>query len=221
MSLEAVKLRIAHAAERSGRSPDEITLVVVSKGRTEKEILSIYRQGHRDFGENRAAAIAEKAARLPGDIRWHFVGPLQTNKVRMVRPITDLLHSLDRERLAEAWVKGPGRPPPVLVEVNIGEESQKGGVEPGRAGELIRESVDLGLDVRGLMAIPPQMPEPSLVRPYFRRLVELRSELGQIAPLPVLSMGMSDDFEVAIEEGATVVRLGRAMFTPAVDDGIT
>ncbi len=139
----------------------------------------------------------------------------------MVRPITDLLHSLDRERLAEAWVKGPGRPPPVLVEVNIGEEPQKGGVEPAKAGELIRTSVDLGLDVRGLMAIPPQMPEPALVRPYFRRLVELRSELGQIVPLPVLSMGMSDDFEVAIEEGATVVRLGRAIFTPAVDDGIT
>ncbi len=182
MSLDAVQRRIAHAAERSGRDPEEITLVAVSKGRTEDEIVSLYRRGHRDFGENRASAIAEKAARLPGDIHWHFVGPLQTNKVRMVRPVTYLLHSLDRERLAAAWVKGPGRPPPVLIEVNIGKEPQKGGVAPDRAGDLILSAIDFGLEVRGLMAIPPQMPDPEGVRRYFRRLAEMRDELGMTTP---------------------------------------
>jgi hypothetical protein len=221
VSFDAAVRRIAEAARRSGRGPDEVTLVVVSKGRSEGEILSIYQKGHRDFGENRAAEIAEKAARLPRDIHWHFVGPLQTNKVRMVRPVTYLLHSLDRERLAAAWVKGPGRPPPVLVEVNIGKEPQKGGVAPDRAGDLMRSAIDLGLEVRGLMAIPPQVPDPEGVRPYFRRLAEMRDELGRTIVLPVLSMGMSDDFEVAVEEGATVVRLGRAIFSPGGDDGIT
>ncbi len=220
MSLQAVEQRIANAARRSGRDPEEITLVAVSKGRSDREILTLYQQGHRDFGENRAAAIAERATQLPGDIRWHFVGPLQTNKVRMVRPVTHLLHSLDRDRLAAAWVKGPGRPPPVLVEVNVGEEPQKGGVEPGEAWNLVEAAADLGLEVVGLMAIPPQMADPEQVRPYFRRLVEIRDELGGRPALPVLSMGMSDDFEVAIEEGATVVRVGRAIFTPAGDDGI-
>jgi PLP dependent protein len=221
VSLEAVRRRIDEAARRSGRDPGDITLVVVSKGRTEAEITSIYRQGHRDFGENRAAALAEKAGRLPADITWHFVGPLQTNKVRMVRPVADLLHSLDRERLAAAWVKGPGRPPPVLIEANIGGEAQKGGAAPERAGDLIRAAVDLGLEVRGLMAIPPQTPDAEGARPYFRRLAEMRDELGMITPLPVLSMGMSDDFEVAVEEGATVVRLGRAIFSSSGDDRIT
>ena len=96
----------------------------------------------------------------------------------MVRPVTHLLHSLDRDRLAAAWVKGPGRPPPVLVEVNVGEEPQKGGVEPGEAWNLIEAAADLGLEVVGLMAIPPQMADPEQVRPYFRRLVEIRDELG-------------------------------------------
>ena len=112
MSLEAVRTRIAEAAMRAGRQPESVRLVVVSKGQSPEAIQELYEQGQRDFGENRAQELSGKVGQLPSDIRWHFVGPLQTNKVRMVRPAVDLLHSLDRIDLVEPWVKGPGSPPP-------------------------------------------------------------------------------------------------------------
>ncbi len=121
------------AARRSGRGPDEVTLVVVSKGRSEARSSRSTKRATGISGRIGQRRSPRRRHSFPGDIHWHFVGPLQTNKVRMVRPVTHLLHSLDRERLAAAWVKGPGRPPPVLVEVNIGEEPQKGGVAPDEA----------------------------------------------------------------------------------------
>ncbi len=210
-----VRERLGKAAERSGRRSEEITLVAVSKGRTVGEILDLYSAGHRDFGENRAQEMAAKVVDLPTDIRWHFVGSLQSNKVRLVRGQTHLLHSLDRWSLAKAWIKGVGEPPPVLIQVNIGREEQKGGVLPEATAELVATAVHAGLDVRGLMAIPPLSLEPEDSRPYFEELRQIAEDIqstGQV--LPWLSMGMTNDFEIAVEEGASFIRVGRAIFDP-------
>ncbi len=213
MSLEEVRSRVVAAARTAGRDPDQVRLVVVSKGRTEEEILEVYHQGQRHFGESRAQELVAKAPHLPDDIVWHFVGPLQRNKVRMVRPVVALLHSMDRLRLSEAWVKGPGLPPPVLVQVNIGHEPQKSGADLSEVPALIERLLALGLEVRGLMAIPPLRSDP---HPFFRRLADLRQEVARTFPaVSELSMGMTDDFEAAVAEGATILRVGRAIFTPA------
>lgn len=204
---------MAAAAERVGREVASIKLVAVSKAKSISDIERVYSLGHRDFGENRAQEMAEKAARLPDDIRWHFVGGLQTNKARLIRPITHLLHSMDRESLGAAWAKGSGMPPPVLLQVNTGKESQKFGAEPARVGEVLDHVVALGVEVLGLMAIPPFSADPEEQRPHFAMLRDLRDQLSYGHPsLVELSIGMTDDFEVAIEEGSTVIRVGRAIF---------
>jgi PLP dependent protein len=213
MSYEDVVTRMTAATERVGRDPSSITLVAVSKAKSVPDIEAIYGLGHRDFGENRAQEMAEKAARLPDDIRWHFVGGLQTNKARLIRPITHLLHSMDRPSLAGAWAKGSGLPPPVLLQVNTGHELQKSGVAPDDARSTLSEVLSLGLDVRGLMAIPPLSEDPEAQRPHFAMLRKLRSELAAEHPgIIELSMGMTDDFEIAIEEGSSIIRVGRAIF---------
>jgi pyridoxal phosphate enzyme (YggS family) len=215
VSYRSVLDRIEAAALRSGRTGSEVTLVAVSKGQSVGSVMTAYEAGHRDFGENRAQEMAEKARHLPADIRWHFVGALQTNKTRLVRPITALLHSLDRRSLALAWLKGPGLPPPVLVQVNLGDESQKSGATLEEAPALVDMAVEIGLQVRGLMAIPPAPDHPDASRPHFRTLRALGETLRSRHPDAVeLSMGMTDDFEVAIEEGATIIRVGRAIFGP-------
>jgi len=215
MTLATVEARVAAAAARTGRDAESVTVVAVSKGRTVNEIARLYEGGHRDFGENRAAELAEKAAVLPADIRWHFVGHLQSNKARLVRPVSCLLHSLDRLSLAKAWLKGSGLPPPCLLEVNVGREPQKSGVFPDDAIELARQASDLGLELLGIMAIIPVVAAPDEARPFFRDLVTMRDEIAARVPsVERLSMGMSDDFEVAVEEGATVIRVGRAIFEP-------
>jgi len=213
MSYENVVTRMTVAAERVGRDPSSIALVAVSKAKSVADIEAIYGLGHRDFGENRAQEMAEKAARLPDDIRWHFVGGLQTNKARLIRPITHLLHSMDRPSLAGAWAKGSGLPPPVLLQVNTGHELQKSGVAPDDARSTLSEVLSLGLDVRGLMAIPPLSEDSEAQRPHFAMLRKLRSELAAEHPgIIELSMGMTDDFEIAIEEGSSIIRVGRAIF---------
>lgn len=163
MGFEAVLDRIAAAADRVGRSVDEVTLVAVSKTKTVDEILRVYELGHRDFGENRAQELAAKAPHLQDDIRWHFVGALQSNKVRQIRPTTHLLHSMDRASLAGAWLKGIGEPPPVLLQVNIGDEPQKSGIDPVDVADVLRWMLKMGVPVRGLMAIPP-IPESPISR---------------------------------------------------------
>ena len=213
MTYGEIVARVADAARSVGRDPSEITLVAVSKSKTPEEILEIHAQGHRDFGENRANEMAEKAAKLPRDIRWHFVGRLQSNKARLVRPSTWLLHSMDRMSLARAWLKGPGTAPPALLQVNIADEATKSGVLPSEADGALSRLVSLGVDIRGLMAIPPAPLHPEDSRSHFRKLRELSESLCSIHPrLSDLSMGMSDDFEVAVAEGATVIRVGRAIF---------
>jgi pyridoxal phosphate enzyme (YggS family) len=218
MSLEAVRLRITAAAERSGRDVSEITLIAVSKTHPWERLMELYEAGHRDFGENRAGELVDKAASMPSDVRWHFIGPLQRNKVRLVRPSVEMLHSMDRLKLAEAWMKGPGMAPPVLMEVNIGNEPQKSGVSIDEAQAMADRLVTLGVDLRGVMAIPPLAGEAEQTRPFFARLAALRDDLAARHPaVQELSMGMTDDFEVAIEEGATMIRVGRAIFGPRVE----
>lgn len=220
MSYEIVMTRVSAAAERSGRTPDDVTLVAVSKTMTPQEIMAVYELGHRDFGENRSQELTLKVPVLPGDIRWHFVGTLQSNKARSIRGVTHLLHSMDRRSLGSAWMKGLGPPPPVLAQVNIGEEPQKSGVAPSKLAESIAWMTALGLDVRGLMTIPPVPVRPEDSRAHFRNLRLLRDEIAADHPgVNELSMGMTDDFEVAIEEGASIIRVGRAIFGPRKSTG--
>ena len=215
VSYESVMKRVSDAAIRSGRDTSEITLVAVSKTKSTEEIIRVYQEGHRDFGENRAQELAIKAPLLPDDIRWHFVGSLQSNKTRVVRPLSHLLHSMDRRSLASAWVKGPGTPPPVLLQVNVGDEGQKSGAEVEETDSLVEWMTGLGLEVKGLMAIPPIPDKPEASRRFFVMLRELRDEVAVQNPSIVeLSMGMTDDFEIAIREGASIIRVGRAIFGP-------
>lgn len=213
MRYGAVMTRVAEAAVAAGRSPASVRVVAVSKGRSLEEIMHLYGEGVRDFGENRAQELAQKAPLAPADIRWHFIGPLQSNKVRIVRPVAAVLHSLDRVELATAWMKGQGNPPPVLLEVNVAMEPQKHGVAPGEVMATLERLSAFDVPVRGLMTIPPVVDRPEAARGFFARMRELRDVAATRWPLvSELSMGMSDDFEVAIAEGATLIRIGRAIF---------
>lgn len=215
MTYPEVQERIEAAARRAGRDPADVTLVAVSKEFGPDRIRELYDLGHRDFGENRAQELGPKVDALPADIRWHFVGPLQTNKVRHVRPAVVMLHSMDRMHLAQAWMKGPGMAPPALLQVNIGREPQKHGVDPDEAERVSTRMIAIGVPLVGLMAIPPPPGDPEDSRPHFVALRELRDRLAPVHPgIVELSMGMTDDFEVAVEEGATVIRVGRAIFGP-------
>lgn len=210
---ETVRHRVANASTRSGRTPEAISLIAVSKGRAVDDIEALHRLGHRDFGENRAQELREKVPLLPEDIRWHFVGPLQSNKVRSVRPTVTVLHSLDRVSLATAWMKGAGPAPDTMLQINIGVEEQKSGVMPEDAMSVLAAMARLSVPVVGIMAIPPNTDDPEESRPYFEAMRSLRDQITVEYPgVSGLSMGMTNDFEVAIETGATAVRIGRAIF---------
>ncbi|WP_287152867.1 YggS family pyridoxal phosphate-dependent enzyme [Candidatus Solincola tengchongensis] len=219
-NLRRVRERIARAAARAGRDPAGVGLVVVSKGRTVAEIREVLAAGHRVLGENRAQELREKMSSIAEDVEWHFVGHLQTNKVNMVVGKVRLIHSLDSLKLAEAVSSRAcrlGTVQEVLVQVNISGEDSKFGVAPEEARGLLERLVELpGLRVRGLMTIAPLWAEGEEARPYFRRLRELRDELKEDFPavdLSCLSMGMTQDYEVAVEEGADLVRVGTAVFS--------
>lgn len=208
----AVRDRIDAAAHRAGRDPAAVTLVAATKTVAWSRIAEVVAAGVLDVGENRAQELLAKApelAALPVTPRWHFLGALQRNKVRAVAPFVSWWHSVDRLSLAEEIAR---RSPEatVLVEVNLGLEPQKAGCPPGEAAALIDALVELGLEVRGLMTVPPisTTPQHRDPRSWFAQLRELSVQLG----VAELSMGMSDDFEVAVEEGATMVRVGRALF---------
>jgi pyridoxal phosphate enzyme (YggS family) len=194
-------------------------LVVVSKGRSNAEVLEVYEAGQRDFGENRAGALQDRlASGLPTDIRWHFVGSLQRRKVRDVVGAVTLLHSMDRPELARAWVEHGGGP--ALMEVNVSAEPQKHGFDPDGVVEAAGGLVAAGVDLRGLMAIPAAPSRPEDSRPAFEAMRSLRDEVAALLPeAGELSMGMTDDFEVAVECGATIVRVGRAIFDEPPDPG--
>ncbi|MBA2338044.1 MAG: YggS family pyridoxal phosphate-dependent enzyme [Acidimicrobiia bacterium] len=202
---------MAAAATRSGRDPASVTLVAVSKGQSVETIRAAYELGHRHFGENRAAELADKAPQLPGDIVWHFVGTLQRRRIELIRPVAALVHSLDRLALIDSWSRSPA--PPMLVQVNVAAEQQKHGVAVDKAGDLVAAAEAAGIACRGLMLIPPLADRPEQSRPWFQRLATLQRRLAVEHPdLVELSMGMTDDFEVAIEEGASLIRVGRAIF---------
>lgn len=211
MGLVDVERRISDACTRVGRPRDEVQLVAVSKGHPAEAVQAVYQQGQRVFGESRAQELAGKYHLIGPDVVWHFIGPLQRNKVRQVRPAVSLLHSLDRIELAHAWMKGPGQAPPVLLQIKLGAEETKHGFEPGDAERALATCASLGVPVRGLMAIPPPAIDPDEGRHWFGTLRELRNTLAR-PELVELSMGMSHDFEVAIEEGATIIRVGSAIF---------
>ncbi len=219
-ALDEVRARVVAAAARAGRDPGDVTLVAVSKGADDDAVASAYAAGVRDFGENRAGALVARAPGLPADIRWHFVGRLQGNKVARVRPFVHLLHSLDRKDLARYWGKGDGPVPGALIEVNLGGEANKAGVAPVDAGALIVAAIGFGVEVRGLMTMAPLGAPGEAARPYFAALRELRDRLLPDHPgLKDLSMGMTDDYEVAVEEGATILRVGRAIFPSSPKEG--
>lgn len=177
--------------------------------------MAAYDAGHRDFGENRAQELADKARLLPADIRWHFVGSLQRRKAKLVRPVAALLHSLDRVSLVDTWVRGDQPVPPALVQVDLANEPQKGGVAPQDAAALVRYALEAGVDVTGLMAIPPAPMVDEDSRRWFDELAAIRRELSTEFPaVRDLSMGMTDDYEIAIEAGSSMIRVGRAIFGP-------
>jgi PLP dependent protein len=203
-----VRERIARACERAKRDPGSVKLVAVSKVQPVEAIREALEAGQRAFGENYAQELREKADAVTGP-EWHFLGALQTNKVKMVVGKVALLHTCDRPSLAQELNKRAaalGTTQRVLVEVNLAEEPQKGGIAPRALAAFVDEIAKLpALRCEGLMCIPPAQEDP---RPHFRRLRDLRDGLG----LRDLSMGMSADYETAIEEGATIVRVGTAIF---------
>lgn len=211
--------RIAAAAERAGRQPAQVRLIAVSKGFPANAVIEAYRAGAAHLGENRAQELREKALAVPDPVHWHFIGHLQTNKARHVVGTARLIHSVDRFGLAEqiarrARMLNVGQE--VLVEVNISGEAAKHGIEPPKAVALAEQIDTLdGIQVRGLMAMAPFAEEAEASRPFFSDLRDLGERLRQQLPHATeLSMGMSRDFEVAIEEGATLVRVGEAIFGP-------
>lgn len=211
--LGEVRQRVASAARSAGRSVDEVEIVAVGKGHSVSVLREAFDAGHRVFGENRAQELRYKVEGLPDAVVWHFVGSLQTNKARIVRPRVSLLQSCDRDRLVRPWLKGQGEAPPVLLQVNIGEEPQKHGVLPGLVAETFERWEQAGLALRGIMAIPPLGSDAEAARPYFVRMRRIRDDLSDRSGRHLaLSMGMTDDFELAIEEGSTMVRVGRAIF---------
>jgi len=223
-NLRAVRLRVAEAARRAGRDPGEVGIVAVSKTVDLARIHEAYLAGQRIFGENRVQEAEEKvrawATAWPSERpSWHLVGHLQTNKAKVAVAIFDLIHSVDSIRLAEALdrhARAVGRVMPCLLEVHLSGEPSKFGLPPAELPEAIARMAPLaGIRIEGLMTIAPLEAAGEAARPYFRRLRELRDELAARFPgisWHHLSMGMTNDFEVAIEEGATLVRIGRAIF---------
>ena len=227
VALAALRERVGEAAARAGRSPDEVTLLGVAKGTPTSRVLAAVRAGLRDVGENyvqEAAArrgdldrqLAESGAAPP---RWHFIGRLQRNKARAVAQLFDAVHTLDRRELGDALERhaaDAGRMLDALIQVNTSGEAHKGGAPPeATAGLLAASAAWPHLRIRGLMAIPAASDDPEQTRPAFAMLRALRDSLRGAHPALVeLSMGMSGDFEVAIEEGATIIRVGTALFGP-------
>ena len=214
--IAGVRARIAAAAKRSSRDPQSIRLVLASKTQPPEVIRAAYQAGARDFGENYVQEAVAKHHALAGlhDIQWHLIGHLQSNKVRQACSMFRLIHSLHSARLAHAIHRAhPASRFHVLIEVNLGGETSKHGIAPAEVARLIEEVREY-VHVGGLMVIPPPVVNPEQSRPYFSRLREMRDSLAAQSGLGLaeLSMGMTDDFEIAIEEGATIVRVGRAAF---------
>ena len=238
---EEVRGRIAEAAARSGGDPDRVVLVAVTKYASIAQVRELIEAGHVDFGESRMQHFTQFAAQIedflerhrelgggdvPEAVRWHFIGHLQRNKVRKIIPLTRLIHSVDSLRLAEEIQNSPGQPATpteILVQVNTSGEKGKYGIAPAAAAHVI-DQIDtmLNVRVRGLMCMAPAVDDPESLRPTFLRTRELFEEIQSAATagdyFDILSMGMSSDYEVAVECGANVVRVGSAIFGEHVEE---
>ena len=217
-ALNSVREKIVNAAKKSGRNADEIELVAVSKTHPPEAVQALADAGQTVFGESRVQEARAKIPLLPGRLQWHFIGHLQKNKIRAALPLFELFHSIDSLELARQFqriAEEDGQRPRVLLEVNVAGEASKFGFSPTAIQSQMEEILALDrLDVVGLMGMAPLAPEAENSRPFFARLCDLRSQLqseGGVG-LPHLSMGMSGDYLVAIEEGATLVRVGSAIF---------
>lgn len=220
-NISRVRERIAAACQRSGRRVEDVRLIAVSKTVAPDRIRQAYEAGLRDFGENRVQeAEAKRPALSDLTVTWHLIGHLQTNKAKSARELFHWIHSVDSLRLAAKLDKSAvcsGERLPVLLEVNLGEETSKSGAQENEVVALAEQVDQLEtIELRGLMTIPPFLDDPERVRPFFRRLRLLAEKINSArlpnVSLQDLSMGMSHDFEVAIEEGATMVRVGTAIF---------
>ena len=219
-NLRAVKQRVARAAERSRRDCSEVELLVVTKTWSPSVITEVLEEGHTLLGENKLQEAEKKIAQLPDGLRWHFIGHLQRNKARKALALFDSIHSVDSVRLARHLDRVAGelnRKTSIFLQVNAAGEESKSGFAVGELAEALPDLAGLSnLEVAGLMSIPPVVAQPEAARSSFRALRALRDDLqqGTGMSLPGLSMGMSHDFEVAIEEGATIVRVGSSIFGP-------
>jgi len=219
--LAVVRSRIECAAQSCARSPSSVKLVAVSKTKSPEQVREAHAAGQRAFGESYAQELATKAEALAdlGDIEWHFIGHLQTNKAKIVARHAHVVHTVDSAVLARELGKraereARGAPLPVLVEVNVGGEATKAGATPSEIDEVVAAvRAEASLVLRGLMTMPPAG-DLALAKRVFETLVSLRNLHGGVAALPELSMGMTDDLEVAIGCGATIVRVGTAIFGP-------
>ncbi len=231
-NLRLLKARISEAAERSGRGADAVELVAICKGQPASSVRVAYQAGQRDFGENRVAEAREKQAELTdlSEIRWHMVGHIQSRKAKDVAPHFFMVHSIDRVKIAQRldrFAADSGRLLPVLIECNTSGEASKTGWPVSQKDDWPSALEDIqmirahkNLVVRGLMTMAPWAADSAFLRSTFQRLRAFRDFLEEklLTDLPELSMGMTDDYEIAIEEGATIVRVGRAIFGPRHTD---
>lgn len=220
-NVEKVKERVAAACKRSGRDPKDVQIIPVSKNHPKEVIEALYKAGWRDFGENYVQELRNKHDNLPADIRWHMIGHMQRNKVKYIADYIEEIHSVDTVKLLRTIEKEgqkADRVIPVLIEVNVGQEESKFGVLPNLEDcmALANEALELPhVKLRGLMTSAPYYDDPEEDRPLFKKLKELMGEMNAANDqlhLDQLSMGMTHDFEVAVEEGATCVRVGTAIF---------
>ena len=220
-NLDELEQRIREACDRSGRKREDVLLIAVTKTRTAAEINEALDWGITDIGENRVQEIMDKYDHVHGDVNWHMIGHLQTNKVKYIIDKVSLIHSVDKIKLAEEIdrrAKEHGIIAPVLIEINEAGEESKFGTDLEGGKKLIEEVRDYcpNLRIKGLMTVPPFLDDPEAVRPYFRHMKSLFDSYKNLEDermdMEVLSMGMSGDYEVAIEEGATMIRVGTAIF---------
>ncbi|MFU8893359.1 MAG: YggS family pyridoxal phosphate-dependent enzyme [Luteolibacter sp.] len=217
-NLASIRRKMASACRDAGRVPGDVELVAVTKTFPADAVSEAYRAGQRIFGESRLQEALPKMELLPGDIQWHFIGRVQRNKLRKILAVFDFVHGIDSADLAEAADRIAGELglfPKVFLQVNIANEETKGGFTPSALEDAMPALLALPrLEIQGLMAIPPPADTPDDARKWFSALRDLRDrlEVANGVRLPGLSMGMSDDFEAAIAEGATLVRVGSAIF---------
>ena len=219
-NIRSVEARIQSACERAGRSRDEVTLICVTKTMPVEDLRQAYDAGERSFGENRVQEINDKFPQLPEDIQWHMIGHLQTNKVKYLMDKVVMIHSVDSVRLAKAISKEAvkaARVMDILIEINAAGEESKFGLDYDKVLSMIKEIAPLpGIRICGLMTVAPYTDDPETNRVFFRNLRELAVDIDRQSidnvSMTVLSMGMTGDFEVAIEEGATHIRVGTAIF---------